>query len=345
MKIGLYLFASLSMMIIVGILTYLVNPNHFSVSFLGLNITLSVAIWVMLPIAILIFFSVLHMLYYGTKNFFQLRKWRKDMDTLQENLYWSILQEPKESTYALPEMQESANILSHAKLSLDGEVATNNTKLDEAIKIAQEIHKGSYVDLKNKKIKKSLDNNNPLMIQNQLNKLEEDSKFITTVLQDKGSYNQAVSTKALEILVQKSNFVEAQKYISELNMNHFNTMLARVSQGEDLGLTPEVAKQYIEAMHFDCQDFVRVAVCISKEWTPDAALAFFGTLQQQNERAESAYLYLLFAYEMMSEIRDFFEANPENEFKKFKMFYALKQTQSGHKIEDLIDTNTLCDNA
>ncbi|HHO42329.1 MAG TPA: hypothetical protein ENN12_03115 [Epsilonproteobacteria bacterium] len=346
MKIGLYLFASFSMMIIVGILTYIVNPNHFSVSFLGINVTLAVALWVMLPLAILIFFSALHILFYGTKNFLKLRKWRKDMDELQENLYWSILQQPRESSYSLSEMQETANILGHSHIIVDdSELKITNAKLLQAVEITRDINNGKYVDLKDKKIKKALSIDNKLLVQNQINRLNQEPKFISTVLQDKQSYSESVVLRALELLATTSTFVEAEKYLPHLSMSHFDTMIMRVNNGEDLGLTPSVAKRYIKALVFGCQDFVRLAACVLKQWRPEEALEFFNTLQQNDEKAESAYLYLLFAYEMMNDIRDFFDANPENEFKKYKMFYTLKQTQSGHKIEDLIDINTLCDHA
>ena len=59
---------------------------------------LPVALWVILPMAMLLILSTLHMFYYSTKNFFILRKLHKDVAAIDEALYWSILQDPKHSS-------------------------------------------------------------------------------------------------------------------------------------------------------------------------------------------------------------------------------------------------------
>jgi hypothetical protein len=48
---------------------------------------------------------------------------------------------------------------------------------------------------------------------------------------------------------------------------------------------------------------------------------------------------------MMTDVANFFEANPENEFKKLKIFYELKKTKNNYKLEDIFTLDTLCDEA
>ncbi|MBN2768872.1 MAG: hypothetical protein JXQ68_07180 [Campylobacterales bacterium] len=341
MRIGLYLFAAITLTIFIGVIAYFINPANYMVSAFGLNLNLPVAIWIILPMSILLVFSALHILYYGTKNFFKLRAWRKDMQTLEDGLYWSILQEPKGERYTTQEMQDGASFLSEAKVLVSRESEIKNEKIKEAAEIVNKIMDGEYVDLKN--ISKRISKENPINVQNMLNRLNSDSKFITIVLKDNAEYPKDIVSEAVDRFVEDADFSTAIKYINLLSKEHFYTMLARMDDGETLGLDAEIAKKFIEALGFECVDYIMLAAAISKSWQPDSALSFFNGLRKEDEKPESGYLYLLFVYEMLSEVKDFFEANPENEFKKFKMFYALKQTGTGYKISELLDISTLCD--
>lgn len=343
MRIGLYLFAAISLTIFVAVITYFINPSNYMVSAFSLNLNLPVALWIVLPMSLLLIFSALHILYYGAKNFFKLRAWRKDMQTLEDGLYWSVLQEPKGEKYATKEMQEGACFLSESKVLVSQESDIENEKIKEAAEIVNKIMSGEYVDLKVKGLSKKLSKDNPINIQNTLNRLKDDPKFVSVVLRDNAEYSEDVLKEALDIFVKEADFPQALKYINLLTKEHFYTMLARVDSENSLGLDEQNAKAFIDALNFECVDYIMLATAISKSWQPDSALSFFNGLRKEDEKPESGYLYLLFVYEMLSEVKDFFEANPENEFKKFKMFYALKQTGTGYKISELLDISTLCD--
>jgi hypothetical protein len=48
---------------------------------------------------------------------------------------------------------------------------------------------------------------------------------------------------------------------------------------------------------------------------------------------------------MMDDAKEFIDSNPENDFKKLKIFFDLKQKQNNLKLQDIVSLNSLCDNA
>ena len=81
MRLGLYIFAALTLGAIIGALTYTINPNNYLVEILGINFNFPVAVWVVLPMFVLLIFTIIHMLFYSLKSYFKLKKWQKDAAT------------------------------------------------------------------------------------------------------------------------------------------------------------------------------------------------------------------------------------------------------------------------
>ncbi|HHB94527.1 MAG TPA: hypothetical protein ENK88_05235, partial [Campylobacterales bacterium] len=162
MRLGLYILASIILMVAVGIFVYTINPSDFSYNLMGIQILLPIAVWITIPMFILMVASLVHMMFYGTKNFFKFRKWESDSDSLNNALYWSILNEPKPQRFNLPKLKETANILQVSNIKVKGTVDGVSEKLQSALNIINEIDKGECVDFKDKKLAHILSKNNPL---------------------------------------------------------------------------------------------------------------------------------------------------------------------------------------
>jgi hypothetical protein len=116
MRVGLYIFAALVLIMIVGGLAYSVNPEYYRVEMV--NISLPIAAWIVLPMLLLFLFTIAHMLFYGLKNYFLLKRWHKDTDTLEDALYWSLVNEPKEQSYTIDEVRSAAVLLGKASIDV-----------------------------------------------------------------------------------------------------------------------------------------------------------------------------------------------------------------------------------
>jgi len=342
MRLGLYTFAILAVIAIIGAFTYTINPNNFIIEIMGINFNFPVAVWIVLPMLLLFLFTIGHMLFYGLKNYFKLKKWQRDADTLEDALYWSLVNEPKEQKYVMNEIKGSAMLLSKASLDVSDNVEGLSPRLAKVVNIIQKIKNGEYIDLKEIKMAKVFNAGNPILIQNRLNCLESDEKFVEDVMKATSSYSEIVQKQALEIFARKSNFETARKYRKVFDVENFLMMLNRVNTEDEMGLTKEILNDFVDALKLSCVDFIKVAQVTKKYFEPDENIGLFTTYQNSNDKAQSAYLYLLFEYELLDQVAAYLEEQDEDEFMKFRALYQLKRSNGTYKLEDIIDIHSVC---
>ncbi len=342
MRLGLYIFAALTLMAIIGALTYTINPNNYIVEMMGINFNFPIALWVVLPAVVLFLFTILHMVVYGLKNYFQLKKWQKDASTLDDALYWSLVQEPKEQHYAVSEIRDSALILKKSTLEVSDHVEGLNPRLSKVVNLIQKIKNGEYIDLKEEKMAKVFNEGNPILIQNRLNRLDHDEKFVEEVMKSADSFSGPVRQKALEIFVQKADFVMARPFAKVFDIKNFYILLDRATEEEKLGLNREILNEFVAALPLRCRDFVQISDRTKKLFSPTENLELFASYQKENPKAQNAYLYLLFEYEMMDKIAEYLEEQGEKEFMRFRALYDLKRAGKQYKLEDLLDIASIC---
>ena len=342
MRLGLYIFAALTLLAIVGAVTYTMNPNNYLVEIMGINFNLPVALWIVLPMALLLIFTVIHMIFYSLKSYFKLKKWHRDADTLDDALYWSMVNEPKEQKYAIPEIANSAALLGQSKLEIVDSVEGLSPRLSKVLNLINKIKNGEYIDLKENKMAKVFSDGNPLLIQNRLNRLSADDKFIEDVMKSSASFSDPVRIKALELFASKETFFKARKYAKTFDVKNLFIMLERLNTEEDMELTSEILDDFVDSLKLTCNDYTKIAYITKKHFSPDENLALFKKYQNENPKAQHAYLYLLFEYELLDEVGAYLEEYDENEFMKARALYELKKGNKNYKIEDLIDINTAC---
>lgn len=342
MRLGLYIFAALTLGAIIGALTYTINPNNYLVEIMGINFNFPVAVWVILPMFVLLVFTVFHMIFHGLKSYFKLKKWQRDTTTLDDALYWSLVNEPKEQKYAIDEFKHSAVLLGKSSLTLLDSVEGLNPRLSKVVNVINKIKNGEYVDLKENKMAKVFNEGNPHLIQNRLNRLETDHEFVEEVMKSSSKYSTLVQKQALQIFARKETFYKARKYAKIFDSENFHVMLNRVDHEEDMGLSSEILNDFVESLKLTCTDFVQIANITKKHFAPDENLSLFKKYQLENPKAQNAYLYLLFDYELLDEVNAYLEEQEENEFIKFRALYELKKEHKNYKLEDLIEIDSIC---
>lgn len=344
MGLGLYIFTALTLGAIIGALTYTVNPNNYIVEMMGINFNLPIAVWVILPMLVLLVFTVFHMVFYSLVSYFKLKKWQRDAVTLDDALYWSLVQEPKEQKYLMDKIKGSAVLLGKVSLNILDNVEGLNPRLSKIVHLLNKIKSGEYVDLKEHKMDKVFNDGNTYLIQNRMNRLKQDKEFVEEVMKSSTKYSKLVQAQALEIFAQSETFFKARKYAKVFDAKNFYIMLERVKEDEhdEMGLSVEVLNEFVEAIKLNCQDYLKIANVTKKQFTPDQNLALFFGYQQKNPKAQYAYLYLLFEYELMDEAGAYLEEQDENEFIKFRALYELKKEHKKYKLEDFIDLDVIC---
>jgi len=342
MRIGLYTFASLALIGLIAAFAYTINSGNFVYEIAGINLNFPIALWVAIPMLILLVMTIFHMIYHGTKGYFTRRRWIRDANELQDALYWSLLQEPKIHQFSIPEIKRSAGLLSVSALDVQDTTEGLSEKLSKTINWVKKIQEGEYIDLKEKKVAKFLSSSNPLVMQNTLNKLEDNAEFAESVLLSKDEYSQEIVSKALKILVDKESLFKIRKFASMLNGSYLTQILERADAGEDVGLTADNVAFLCQQLDLQCADYLRLARSTITKLTPDENLILFKKLAAEKENAQNAYLYLLFQYEMLDEVKAYLEESEENEFKPFRALYILKKGKYNYRVSDIISSANVC---
>jgi len=340
MKLGLYIFAALTLIALVGAFAYTLELGTYRLELL--NISLPITVWIIVPALLLFISTVGHMMFYGMKNYFQIKKWKRDTETLEDALYWSLVNEPKDQKYTMAEVKSSASILSKSSLIINDNVEGLTPRLAKVVNIIQKIKNGEYIDLKEEKMSKVFNDGNPILIQNRLNRLESDEKFVESVMRSSSNYSNAVQHEALEIFARKTDFDKARKYTKIFDVENFLVLLNRVNSENDLMLTKDILNSFVEDLKLSCADFIKIAEVTKKYFKPDENLALFYTYQKENDKAQNAYLYLLFEYELLDQVDTYLEEQEENEFVKFRALSELKRQNAKYKLEDIIDIYSVC---
>jgi len=342
MRLGLYTFASLAFIGLVAGFAYTLAPGNYVLEVAGLNLNLPVAIWIVMPLLILLLLTLLHMLYHSTRNYFGRRKWLRDADTMQDALYWSLIGEPKAHNYVIPNMREGAALLSTARLSLTDLPEGLSPRLSKTVAWIQQIQNGDYVDLKEKKVERFLGKENALLIHNQCNRLSKEPEYADTILREKEQYADTCVQHALAVSLKKDTFFKLKKYAGMLTFADLEILLDRADAGEDVGLTLENMTSFIEDMELSCREYMRLVTSAIKAFDPDENLALFKGFAVKHGKAEAAYLFLLFRYEMIEKAHNFLEEQEADEYMAFRAFYTLKKEKYNYKVRDFITAENAC---
>ncbi len=342
MRLGLYTFASLAFIGLVAGFVYTLVPGNYVLEIAGLNLNLPIALWVVIPLLLLLLLTILHMLYHGTRNYFVRRKWQRDIDTMQDALYWSLVNEPKEHSYAIPQIAEGASILASSTLKLTGSPQGVNSKLSKTAEWVKKIDEGEYVDLKKIKIERFMSKDNPLLIKNQLNRLHNDAEFADEILRSRESYADSLVNAALKKAVETQTMFKLKKYAHLLSFDDIEVLLERADEGEDVGFSLDIVESFIEEKRLECPNYLRLVSSAIEAFDPDQNLTFFKKLASENPKAQAAYLFLLFRYEMIEKAESFLDEHEDDEFVAFRAFLALKKGKYNYKVRDFITAENAC---
>jgi len=227
-------------------------------------------------------------------------------------------------------------------LDIQDSIEGLSDKLGKTINWVKKIQEGEYIDLREKKVAKFLSSGNPLVVQNTLNRLEGNSEFAESVLLSQNEYTEEVISKALDVLVENESLFKMRKFAGMLNGTYLSRLLDRADADEDVGLTADNVDYLSQNITLSCAEYMRLARSTIKKLTPDENLILFKKLASEKESAENAYLYLLFQYEMLDEVKAYLEESEEDEFKPFRALYILKKGKYNYRVSDIISSANVC---
>ena len=328
-----YIFGAILFAIVVGGYTFSINPNDYRLEVLGEGIVLPVAVWVVIPVGLFFILSLLHIVFYGMKKYFYIRSLNRDEETLVELVSEILLNKEPNKQFKTNPYKEISLVLSQLNLSIkDSSFHSNVKELMNVSDNVLKINAGTYVSSKELK----LPNDNELMQKNLINKIAIDDNFALEVIKNPENHTENVVKKAFLKVLAARELASVKKHLPNLKFDKemVLALLEKDSKEETaVALSSADILEQIKKVSFNTKDFVRIINQYKNRMLPDQIIKLMEDLSNENEEAMEAYLYVLFEYEMIDEVRSILSASEANDYKSYKALLDLKDAGKHYNLD------------
>ena len=320
MQIKRFIVYAVLYLVVVGAIVYLFEGGsyelHLKFAVFGSDVeyalSLPVAVWMILPPAILTIFCVLHMAYHGFKFYAFKRKISHDEKFYRDDTNKDF----KTNFYKIP--SQIARVLSpwdrYKDANIEGE------ELQNVLDIMRTVKNGEVADLKKFKLPK----NNPLFIKNELNKIANlDGYYLETLKKPMGDQGEIVR-EARQKLINLGSLADIKKFAPDLDEKEIMTLIARFTKDE-INLSNDEILEMLNSDKISKDSFGISAATLKSKIAPDAIIGIFERLKNERQEAQEAYVYLLFEFEMLERAQEVLAGLGAGEYQNFRTLLYLRQ--------------------
>jgi len=335
MFIKRYTIAAFILMALVGayVFSYITQETR-SIDFFGIPLpSLSIAIWVVVPLFILYVASVAHMSFYSILGSFKLRKYEKDFENIIDAIADAYLgKKHRNYTFKTDRYKLMGSLLEGTALFPIKDIAgkTDNEKLDSVLLMIENIKKGEVEDLK----KYNLLFENEIVIQNERNRYKKGDLTAEELLGDSTKYADNLCQEVYVDFVVKAPLYAIEKYKAYLTKESLYTILARVNaENFTLEINNETIVSLLNKLELTKDDYIKLSSVLSEGgMIPEQRMKLFEMLSDENEEVVDAYLFTLFDLEMLAPADEVLENSQADEYQNFKAYRALKECNKHFSI-------------
>lgn len=334
MQIKKYTIASLIFIALVGWYVYAyITQESIGLDLFGVPLpSLSIALWVVVPLVILYFLSVLHIVFYSFVGTLKVRKYEKDYEKIMDSIIDSYLgKDDKIYTYKTPRYKLLGAIVHNSMLFPTANLTsdTENEKLNKVLKIIEDLKNGEVVELK----QYSLKSNNKLVSINNRNKYVKGILTAEKILSKFENFDKDLCEDAYVDFVKLSPLYAIEKYKQFLNKKSLFEILFRVNAVEDrLEISNDSLITMFKSLELDAKDYINISKALSTGFSPEQRIKLFEKLSDEDEKVMEAYLFTLFDLEMLEPTVEILQNSQPDEFINFKAYSALKQCNKNFDI-------------
>lgn len=325
-----------SIIFIVAVYGYLfsLELGDYKFTLLDISINLPVAVWIIIPLMVLLLATIGHILFYGLVNIFRTRAINKDQETMKSLIKSNLLGTLNNKKLKTKGFKELSNILSQLQLSVkDGIFTSTDEELNKIIANIQDIKNGKYVSDKSFKLSElsSLSN------LNLLNKINEQVDFAVEVIKKPENYTTNVVNHAFENVLDQKSMTTIKKLYKNVKLDKYlaKKLFEKDAANNEFGFTPEEIIKIVKDLDYKNEDFMSLAKNYETILQPDQIIALFEKLSSEFEEATPAYLHVLCEYEMIEKVREIVSTTPENEYTAFKALLDLKEAGKHYSLESI----------
>ncbi|ADG92371.1 conserved hypothetical protein [Arcobacter nitrofigilis DSM 7299] len=329
-----YIAFSLLLIIAVYIFVFSIQTGNFTVSILDYSLALPIAVWVVLPLVILFLVTILHIVFYGFKNYLQASAIKKDEENIIEFFKDLLLGNNSNKKFKQKALKELADILVQMKLSPKVEnFESSNSDIKSIVNNMIKINSGEYVSDKSFKFNK----NGQVSQKNILNKVNSDLDYAIDVLKKSKDFSDKIVKAAFLNVVENKSMTTIKKLLDGLKLDKEMVLelMKKDSDNSEFALEHDAIIKYTKEVEFDKEDYLTFAKLYKKSVQPDELIKMFETISNDNELAMDAYLVVLFEYEMIDKAREILNGYKKEEYQSFRALLDLKDSGKYYTLENL----------
>lgn len=319
-----YILGSLILIIALFAFVFTQHSGDYRLELFDYVLVLPTALWIVAPVLILFVLSVLHILFYGLKNYFALKAVSKDSETFLKLVQKKLLNENIKTNFQNKQFKEISATLEQLEIDV---INSDFSSKDKGIsKVADQIfsiRSGKYISAKELK----LDPTNPLMIQNIKNRIDSDDNYAVDALKKSSNHPKEIVEFAFYKVLKNKSMTTMKKHIDEIEFSS-KMLLALLQkdseQSDQVSMTNDVILSLIKRTPLTNEELIKIAKYYKTSMNPEQLLKLFEDISTENEESTAAYLYVLSEFEMVDNMRDILANSQQHEFIAFKALLDLK---------------------
>ena len=319
-----YIFGSIVLMLVVFGYVFSIESGDYRVEVLETVFVLPIAIWVITPILVLFIMTVLHILFYGLKNYLSLKSVNKDAESIKTLLTKKIVGEESNIPFKNDTFRELSDIIKQLKVEVKDETfSSSDKKLDKVVSQIESIKNGKYIS--NKDLK--LQNNSELMDQNIKNRISQDDNFALESIKKSSNNSSDIVKVAFDKVLETKSMTTLKKNIDDVEFD--KSMIIALCKKDaqeqnEFSMNNDTILKLIKKVEFTNEELISIAKNYKTSMSPEQLIKLFEDISAINEDYTTSYLYVLALFEMVDSMRDILINSETNEYSAFKAIIDLK---------------------
>ncbi|OHE07157.1 MAG: hypothetical protein A2513_04790 [Sulfurimonas sp. RIFOXYD12_FULL_33_39] len=328
MHIKRYTIASFILIVLTGWYVYaFITQESMGFNFFGTMLpSISIAMWVTIPLVIFYLVSVMHMSFYSLLETIRLRKSEKDYEKIIDAIVDAYLgKENRSNIFKTDKYKLLGSLVDNSMIfpSVDFSANIDNKKISDVLSAINSIKNGDVVDLK----KYSLPSSNALFVHNEKNRYKQGNISAEDILGAKNKYDISLRKEAYGDFVKKAPLHAIEKYKDLLTKEALSEILARINADTN---TLEISNESLIPLFNDLKltsgEYIEASKKLSKSMLPEQRIKLFEILGNEDEAAMEAYLFTLFDLEMLSPAKEILDVSQSDEYPRFKAYSSLRES-------------------
>lgn len=300
--------------------------------------TLPIFVWIIFPAVLLFIASIFHMIYYNTKLYFSRKTMLRDINLLPIVIKNRLLKVKSEVKLKNKELKEVGSVLNQLDIGLINNelLLTSLNEINDIVNHIAKINNGEYVSSKDLNI---LHSENPLILKNILNRVNNDDNFAIEVLKNTDSYEDSLVEISFKKITENKSFTTLKKLATQMKLSKemIKLFLKKDSTApKEAALTNAEILVYIQDTNFNNQELITIAKNYKSHISPEQLIKLYEDIAANDESLTESYLYVLFEFEMIEQIREILVNSQKDEYIVFKALLDLKEAGKHYSMDNLI---------